>query len=169
MFAVDANGNQSGPSNVDSAVALDLDPSTPTGLEAVPGANEGEIDVVWNPNPEPDLDHYLLERDIDAGFPAPFEVGVSVPSFTDTGLTPGETYYYRVRAVDDNGNESGRSTPDSAIATDLPPAAPTGERELGTGLRPLPSGAAYRSGLRPGLRPVRLDADILPGLGTCPG
>ena len=126
VFAVDANGNQSGPSNVDSAVALDLDPSTPTGLEAVPGTNEGEIDVVWNPNPESDLDHYLLERDTDVGFPAPFEVSVPVPSFADTGLTPGETYWYRVRAVDDNGNWSGWSEPHSAVATDLAPAAPLG-------------------------------------------
>ena len=126
VFAVDSNDNQSGPSNVDSAVALDLDPSPPTGLIATPGAGEGVIDVLWNPNPESDLDHYLLQRDIDGGFPSPFEVGVAVPSFTDTGLVPGETYYYRVIAVDAGGNESDPSSVDSATATDLPPSAPTG-------------------------------------------
>jgi hypothetical protein len=28
----------------------------------VTGTLEGEIEISWNPNPEPDLDHYLLER-----------------------------------------------------------------------------------------------------------
>ncbi|MCK5596241.1 MAG: S8 family serine peptidase, partial [Candidatus Eisenbacteria sp.] len=126
VFAIDAGTNESGPSNVDSAVALDLDPSTPTGLVAVPGVNEGEIDVVWDPNPESDINHYLLERDTDVGFPTPTEVSVASASYSDTGLTPGETYWYRVRAVDDNNNWSGWSAPHSAVATDLSPSAPTG-------------------------------------------
>ncbi|MCK4511904.1 fibronectin type III domain-containing protein, partial [bacterium] len=127
VIAIDTAGNESGYSNVDFAVALDLAPSPPTGLIATPGTNEGEIDVVWDPNSEPDFDHYRLERHTDPGFGPgsdPFDWTLTV--FPDSGLVPGETYYYRVIAVDVNGNESDPSNVDSAVATDLPPAPPTG-------------------------------------------
>jgi fibronectin type 3 domain-containing protein len=127
VYAIDAGENVSAPSNVDSAVALDLDPSTPTGLVATPGVGEGEIDVSWNPNSEPDFDHYRLERHTDPGFgPGSDPFDWTLTFFPDSGLDPGETYYYRVIAVDEGGNESDPSVVDSAVATDLPPAAPTG-------------------------------------------
>jgi len=127
VYAIDAGGNVSAPSNVDSAVALDLDPAVPTGLIATPGAGEGEIDVSWNPNSEPDFDHYRLERSTDPGFgPGSDPFDWTLTFFPDTGLVPGELYYYRVIAVDANGNESDPSNVDSAVATNLPPSAPTG-------------------------------------------
>ncbi|MCK4512349.1 T9SS type A sorting domain-containing protein, partial [bacterium] len=92
--------------NVDSAAALDLAPSAPTGLTAVEGAGEGEVDVSWDANSELDLDHYRVERDTSALFgPETFTVNVSGTSLTDAGLDP-DTYYYRVIAVDAGSNES---------------------------------------------------------------
>ncbi|MFH1689796.1 MAG: S8 family serine peptidase [Candidatus Eisenbacteria bacterium] len=127
VFAVDAGSNESDASATDSAVATDLPPAPPTGLVAVPGPSEGEIVVSWNPNSEPDFDRYRLQRSTAPDFEPgsePFEGAVA--SYTDTGLVPGETYYYRVIAIDLGGNESGPSNVGSAVATDLAPAAPTG-------------------------------------------
>ncbi len=167
VYAIDANDHVSDPSNVDSAVAQDLDPSTPTGLVATPGADEGEIDVVWDANTEPDLNHYLLQRDTDGGFPTPTEVSVASPSYSDTGLTPGETYFYRVRAVDDNANWSPWSEPHSAVATDLAPAAPlglfatpgAGEGEIAVG---------WAGHAAPAVDPSRLARSPAPGGGARP-
>ncbi|MCK4513218.1 S8 family serine peptidase, partial [bacterium] len=126
VFAVDAGTNESGASSTDSAVAQDLPPSPPTGLNAVTGTDEGEIDIVWNASTEPDFDHYRLERADNPGFSGAVSFTAPVNSYDDSGLTPSDTYYYRVYAVDDGGNESAASGSDSAVAQDLPPAPPTG-------------------------------------------
>ena len=43
----------------------------------------------------------------------PIQTGLTLPTFTDTGLTNGTTYYYQVTAVD-SGGESGKSSEVSA-------------------------------------------------------
>ncbi|MBD3349161.1 MAG: hypothetical protein GF400_08205, partial [Candidatus Eisenbacteria bacterium] len=126
VFAVDAGGNESSASGSDSAVATDLPPAAPTGLGATPGAGEGEIDVDWDDNTEPDFDHYRLERADNASFTGASSFTTTSSDYADSGLTPGQTYHYRAFAVDAGGNESTASGSDSAVATDLPPAAPTG-------------------------------------------
>jgi len=98
----------------------DPPPAPPTGLGAVPGTGEGEIDVSWDPNSEPDLSHYRIERDDDPGFTSPTSFTTDPPFYTDSGLTPGQTYWYRVFAVDDGGNESGPSNVAFSDAQDLP-------------------------------------------------
>ncbi len=134
VFAVDANDNVSGPSNVDSAVALDLAPSEPTGLVAAPGTNEGDIDVSWDANTELDIDHYLLERDTDPGFAAPESFMTPNTYYNDSGLPTGFLYYYRVFAVDSGANTSDPSATAASYPQDLPPGAPTGLVALtGTG------------------------------------
>jgi fibronectin type 3 domain-containing protein len=127
VYAVDARGNESPPSNVDSTLATDLAPAAPTGLAVVPGPGEGEIDVSWSANSEPDIDRYRVERSTAPDFEPgsePFEE--PAVSFTDTGLEPGETYYYRVYAIDAGEHVSPPSVAESTVATDLAPAAPTG-------------------------------------------
>jgi len=124
VIAVDANGNESAPSTAVSADAQDLAPSAPTGLDAVSGTNEGEIDIGWDANTELDLMHYRVERSETPSFNSPITYTVSGTEHTDTGLVPGERYYYRVYAVDEGGNESGHAGTENAYATDLPPAAP---------------------------------------------
>ncbi|MFH1501689.1 MAG: S8 family serine peptidase [Candidatus Eisenbacteria bacterium] len=126
VIAVDAGGNESAPSTVESAIALDLDPAAPTGLAATPGTGEGEIDVDWDDNGEVDFDHYRVERADNPSFSGATSFTTATSDHADSGLTPGQTYYYRAFAVDANANESAASAYDSAIATDLPPAAPTG-------------------------------------------
>ncbi|MBI4051470.1 MAG: gliding motility-associated C-terminal domain-containing protein [Elusimicrobia bacterium] len=85
------------------AVATDLVPSVPTGLTALSGNRQ--VALSWNPNPEPDIDFYRIWRDsLD---PADFFVPItttSLTTFTDTGLINGNSYYYRISAVDTGPN-----------------------------------------------------------------
>jgi hypothetical protein len=88
----------------------DAPPAAPTGLGAEPGANEGEIQLSWNANAEPDFDHYRLERDTTALFGAgktSFEIAGE--GYLDTGRELGTTYFYRLFAVDAASNESAPS------------------------------------------------------------
>jgi fibronectin type 3 domain-containing protein len=127
VIAVDAGMNESPPSDVVSEVALDLVPTPPTGLTAVSGPGEGEIHLSWNANPEPDIDRYLLERATNPEFEPgsePFETPAT--AYQDSGLVPGETYYYRVSAIDATEHTSDPSEVVSAVALDVAPAAPTG-------------------------------------------
>jgi hypothetical protein len=90
----------SAPSLADTAVALDLPPSRPTGLTAVPGVDDGSVDLTWDANTEIDFDHYVLERDTSAVFgAAPVAATLTETSLTQTDL-PADTYYYRLFAVD---------------------------------------------------------------------
>jgi fibronectin type 3 domain-containing protein len=127
VIAVDTEGGESGPSDTVSADALDLAPGAPTGLAAAPGPAEGGIQVGWDANGEPDLDHYRLERSESPAF-GPDRVPFETPeiSHQDTGLVPGQAYYYRVFAVDAGANESGPSWVVFTTALDLAPNAPTG-------------------------------------------
>lgn len=82
-------------------------PAQVTGLSAS-AVSATEIDLTWNANSEPDLDHYNIYRN-----------GVKIAettstSYADTGLQPSTTYTYEVSAVDTSGNEGQKSNPVSA-------------------------------------------------------
>jgi hypothetical protein len=87
-------------------------PAVPAGLQAVfsgPG-QQAFIDLIWNPVADADLDGYNVYRH-EAGAAAVkvnSEV-VKTPAFRDTQVVAGKTYFYSVSAVDERGNESGRS------------------------------------------------------------
>ncbi len=55
----------------------------------------------------------------------PTATGITTQSYTNTGLTTGITYYYKVASVDAAGT-SAQSTESSATANGQPPATPTG-------------------------------------------
>ncbi len=110
---------RSAPSPAITATMRDtFPPATPTGLAAVPteaanGSIALSIDLSWEPNTEADLAGYLVYRQPVAAdgtltgaptrlTPAP----VAAPAFSDRTAVPGETYSYRIRAVDAAGNTS---------------------------------------------------------------
>ena len=104
--ATDASGNFS--ADTQNVTISDADtPSQVTGLDAA--ANGGsQIDLGWNPNPEGDINHYNVYRGTTAGF---LVDGSTTPlaqpasnSYSDSGLSPNTTYFYKVAAVDDAGN-----------------------------------------------------------------
>ena len=82
-------------------------PAAPAGLNAISGV--GSIELVWERNTEPDLRGYRLYRAIEgADFTALAEF-VDTPRFSDRQIDVGKKYRYAVTALDQAGNESGRS------------------------------------------------------------
>ncbi|MFC2070209.1 fibronectin type III domain-containing protein, partial [Chloroflexota bacterium] len=126
--------NNTGMVDTDDAAWIDgvlvvtdsIPPSAPTGLAATLG--EEQVTLDWNDNSESDLDGYNVYRSLTSGANFTQINGslVETSDYVDTGLTNDITYYYVVSAVDLGSNESGYSSEDNAIPTDLPPAAPTG-------------------------------------------
>jgi chitodextrinase len=92
--------------------------AAPTGVTAARG--DGQVELTWTANAEPDLAGYLLYRD---GVQLAI---LAVTSYTDAGLVNDRRYGYAPVAVDAHGNRSEPATAD-ATPTDLtPPPAPTG-------------------------------------------
>jgi len=80
-------------------------PAVPKNLNSISG--EGAINLIWEPNSEPDLAGYIILRGVDPAqtlepiTPSP----IVEPSFRDN-VQPGIAYVYAVRAVDKAGNAS---------------------------------------------------------------
>ncbi len=87
-------------------------PSVPSGVQAVfsgPG-QQTFIDLIWAPVTDADLDGYNVYRHEEGG--AAVKVNselVKTPAYRDMQVVAGKTYFYSVSAVDQRGNESGRS------------------------------------------------------------
>jgi hypothetical protein len=107
---------RSTPSAAITAVMRDVfPPRTPTGLAAIPSADG--IDLSWEPNTEPDLAGYnVYRRQVSAtgeAIGAPTRLTPTpapAPAFSDRTAQPGQSYSYRVTAIDTTGNESPAST-----------------------------------------------------------
>jgi hypothetical protein len=87
-------------------------PAAPTGLEAVSSGTPPLpfMDLSWTPNTESDLAGYNVYRH-EEGTESKKINGelVKGPTYRDTGVQTGHSYFYSVSAVDVRGNESGRS------------------------------------------------------------
>ena len=89
-------------------------PAVPAGLTAVAGV--GSIQLVWNPDTDPDLKGYYMFRSAgDQPFARLGEL-LDSPSYTDRAIEGGQRYRYAVSAIDQSGNESARSAPLEVIA-----------------------------------------------------
>jgi len=65
-----------------------------------------QIQLVWDPNTEPDLAGYMVYYGTDPGvYGTPIQIGKD-PSYTLTGLTQGTRYYINITAYDIYGDES---------------------------------------------------------------
>jgi hypothetical protein len=85
-------------------------PSAPSGLRATPGTRQ--ITVAWNAaSDNVGVARYYLFRDN-----AKYRSLGNVLSYTDTGLTTGRRYVYKVYAIDAAGNWSGSSGKVAAVA-----------------------------------------------------
>jgi hypothetical protein len=71
----------------------------PSGLSANAGSSS-QVDLTWVDNAQGETGQ-LLQRSTDAAFTAPTQITLAAgaESYSDTGLTPGATYYYRVKAT----------------------------------------------------------------------
>src|SRR5262249_28523738 len=85
-------------------------PAAPKGLAAV--ASEGAVNLIWEPNKEPDLAGYVVWRaDAAGGRPvAVTSAPIADTTFTDT-VPAGTRYRYTIQAVDKLGNAGPMSDP----------------------------------------------------------
>lgn len=99
-------------------------PATPTGLSAVTSSTTA-IALSWT-DASANETGFQIERSATTGtgFVLINTTAANAVSYTDSGLTPGITYYYRVRAVNGSG-ASGYSAEASAMTTGSAPAAPS--------------------------------------------
>ena len=130
-------------------------PSTPSGVVATAGA--AQVALRWRASTDNvKVAGYRVFR--DGGKVAQ----VSAPAFTDTGLTDGKTYAYRVDAFDAAGNSSALSAPVSAkpVAATTPvtggdrsPTPPGGTSGAGGDPSPTPPAGTSGSGGDPSPTP----------------
>ncbi|MCU0591399.1 MAG: fibronectin type III domain-containing protein [Desulfobacterales bacterium] len=72
-------------------------------------AQAGQVTLAWDANTEPDLAGYKIHYGTASGNYSVHLDVLNVTSYTITGLTEGQTYYFAATAYDDSGNESGYS------------------------------------------------------------
>jgi fibronectin type 3 domain-containing protein len=126
--AVDITGN-TGPDSetVEYFIVDNISPTVITGVETF--IEENEIIVSWPVSPELDLEGYFVyrSRTIDDGYVRLNEVPLPVLEtvFRDGDVQEGAQYFYKVSAIDRNGNESALSSAAMRRVPDrTPPSAP---------------------------------------------
>ncbi len=84
----------------------------------------GSITLTWQANPEPDIDHYAIYTagTVDGVYTL---LGVTPELSTVGGQLPEGDHYFKLKAVDTCGNESGFSDPSEVVRIDTtPPGKP---------------------------------------------
>ncbi|HHD56725.1 MAG TPA: hypothetical protein ENK89_03475, partial [Desulfobulbaceae bacterium] len=105
-------------------------PQSVIGVEAVNGLFR-KISLSWQPNPEPDIDHYEIYRgtiadDIRTKIKT---IGPEKTTYTDMVPADSRTYWYRIRAVDQDGLTGAWSAVVHAT-TKHPPVQPKGLKAI---------------------------------------
>jgi len=99
-------------------------PEPPTNLQvANTGIPAGSIRLTWTASVSTTVHHCEIHRQApgEAGFSLLTEVPDAATTYTDSGLTMGETYAYKMRAVDD-WTASSVFTPIASTSASYPPA-----------------------------------------------
>jgi Fibronectin type 3 domain-containing protein len=81
-----------------------------------------QLNLSWTQNEESNLNHYNVYRGTNSGFSINPDTAspVGTPTttaFADTGLIASTTYYYRVAAVDNEGNVGDLSSEQSGTTS----------------------------------------------------
>jgi len=114
------SGGESGESKEASATPQVPAPAAPTGLTATAG--NAQVSLSWTASSG--ATSYNIYRSITSGAESLLQSGVSGTTFTDSSVTNGTTYYYKVAAVNAGGTSplSGEVSATPQVAA---PAAPT--------------------------------------------
>lgn len=124
ITAVDATGNESvAATGYAFRAASGAVPTAPSSLAAAPST--ASVKLTWADNAS-DETGYLIERqNADGSYSQVGTAGANATTYTDSGLTSGQTYVYRVRAQNSFG-PSGYSNVVTSTTTLVAPTAPGG-------------------------------------------
>lgn len=124
--AATSSAGSSGYSNTASATTdLPPPPAAPSGLSAT-AVNETAISLGWTDNAN-DEDDYSVERSSDGvSFSVIATLGANATSYSDSGLTSGATYFYRVSASNLGGPSGYSNVASATTPAPQPPTAPSG-------------------------------------------
>lgn len=93
----------------------------PTGLALTPYYSTAHVE--WDAHPDPNVAGYeVFRRTAGGSYGSPLKVVLGT-SFTDYGLTPGETYYYQLRAIEGSGLALSEFTPELDVTLDTDPTS----------------------------------------------
>ncbi len=104
-----------------------ISPMVPQNLQA--NSSDKKVTLTWSPNTESDLAYYKIYRSQAHGFVPGAKDSLAIvfkpaSSYNDQAVINGQTYYYRISAVDNSGNESGFSNEVSATPKANKPTMP---------------------------------------------
>jgi autotransporter-associated beta strand protein len=123
VIANNADGNSLNSNTAQASTQAAQPPAMPSGLTATAVATN-QINLAWIDN-STNEDGFNLERSTDGGnYNSLAMLAAGVTNYSDTGLSAGTTYYYRVQAFRSCWGNSTYSAPASA-ATLVPPAPVT--------------------------------------------
>lgn len=111
-----------------SFTTLNAPPTAPGSLSADPG--DGRVDLAWGESSDSDLAGYrVFRRNADGSWPtaATATTGASTTTYTDTPLTNGTAYTYRIVAFDAVGQTSAPSPEAAATPAADPVIAAAGD------------------------------------------
>jgi hypothetical protein len=122
--AYNAGGN-SGYSNTANTTTVVCTPTMPSGLTATQ-VSQAQIDLAWVDNSNNESG-FKIERSPNgtSDWTQIATIGANITTYSNTGLTCGTTYYYRVRAYN-AGGDSGYSNTANGATVACAPVAPSG-------------------------------------------
>jgi len=131
IAAVDEVPNYGTNSTVKSGIPTDVTPPAQVQNVSVTVIYTGnELNITWSPNIEPDLVKYRVYRSTTSGFTpnqANWLANTTDNYYHDTGLVDGQTYYYRISAVDDGGPNQNEGVPSNEVSGTPQDTTPPGQ------------------------------------------
>jgi fibronectin type 3 domain-containing protein len=79
-------------------------PAIPTGLVAAAG--NGQVTITWNASPSAETYNIYRSTTSNGQGLSPIAIDITGNTFTDSGMVNGTTYYYKVTAVNDSGENA---------------------------------------------------------------
>jgi len=127
--AVNAVGDSPASNEVTGSSTAAQPPSSPRNLDAV--GHDGFVILTWDAplsSGSSSIIRYDVYRGTTSGsYTDIFDAGAGAPTYNDSAVTNGQTYYYRIKAVN---NEGTSPSSDEAQATPAGPSAPSAPRNL---------------------------------------
>jgi hypothetical protein len=111
---------QKGPAQSDTSKELSVNhpdtfpPEVPASVAALAGPES--IEVSWSRSPDADLKGYYVYRSMNGGDFLRQDGLLNLPTFSDHSVEHGKSYRYEISAIDQNGNESAKSSATEPIA-----------------------------------------------------